>query len=68
VAAQDQMARSAADKARVQETEEPERSYLKRDKSKGKRGGHLSGEEKKKKKKQEGIPPAATGKLLDTVA
>jgi hypothetical protein len=68
VAAQDQIVRAAEAKARVQESEESETAYLKRDKSKEKKDGKFSEEEKKKQKKKEEKGSASTGKILDTVA
>jgi hypothetical protein len=67
VAAQEQMARNVDAGARVKEMEEPEKSYLKREKSKEKKGDQSSAEEKKQKKKKEEKKSASTGNFLDTV-
>lgn len=67
VAAQEQAARVVEGKARVPETEESEKSYLKREKSKERKGDHPSGDQRQGKRKEK-KELDSTGNLLDTVA
>jgi hypothetical protein len=66
VAAQEQAARTEEAKARVPDMEGSEKTKIKRDKHRDKKGDHPPGRQKKEKKKEKQAS-AATGNLLDTV-
>ena len=66
VAAQEQAARVVEAKARVPDTDESQKSYLKRERPEDDKEDHPPGEHKQGKK-EEKKESASTGKILDTV-